>query len=191
MQVSNLGNVYAPVKAFKAIMALAWSPNGQRLAAATSDGHVHLFNEKGERKDKFGVKPGDSKSGSSFLVTALAYSPDSGRLAVGQTDNYVIVYKIGTKWGDRKSISNRFKVDSTVVDVFWPRQTSMLISCADGKVFSVNWKTQKMDMVHEHPSPCVGMSPLIAQGNQAGIPSFAVSHYDGSVYVVHPSTEKK
>lgn len=43
------------------ITALAWSPNNLKLAASTSETTILLFNEKGERKDKFGLKPIDSK----------------------------------------------------------------------------------------------------------------------------------
>ena len=43
------------------IMAIAWSPNNQRIAIATADRVVHLFDETGERKDKFPTKPADPK----------------------------------------------------------------------------------------------------------------------------------
>ena len=43
------------------IMAVAWSPNNQRIAVATHDRVVHLFDEMGERKDKFPTKPADPK----------------------------------------------------------------------------------------------------------------------------------
>ena len=42
-------------------MAIAWSPNNQRIAVATADRVVHLFDEMGERKDKFPTKPADPK----------------------------------------------------------------------------------------------------------------------------------
>ena len=46
------------------VIALAWSPNNKRVAVATSDRVVHLFDEMGERKDKFPTKPADPKVGS-------------------------------------------------------------------------------------------------------------------------------
>jgi intraflagellar transport protein 172 len=42
-------------------MAVAWSPNNQRIAVATYDRVIHLFDEMGERKDKFPTKPADPK----------------------------------------------------------------------------------------------------------------------------------
>jgi len=41
------------------ISALAWSPNGKKLAVSTADRVVHLFDEHGEKKDKFPTKPSD------------------------------------------------------------------------------------------------------------------------------------
>ena len=40
---------------------MAWSPNNQKLAVATHDRVVHLFDETGERKDKFPTKAADPK----------------------------------------------------------------------------------------------------------------------------------
>lgn len=47
---------------FHKITAMAFSPNSYRLAVATIDRHVLLFDENGEQKDKFGTKPGSDVS---------------------------------------------------------------------------------------------------------------------------------
>ena len=36
------------------------SPNCRKLAAVTADRVVHLFDENGEKKDKFSTKPGEA-----------------------------------------------------------------------------------------------------------------------------------
>lgn len=41
------------------ITAMAWSPNSRKMAVVTSDRVVMLFDELGERKDKFAAKPID------------------------------------------------------------------------------------------------------------------------------------
>lgn len=46
----------APVK----ISAIAWSPNNNKLAVATADRTVYLFDDQGEKKDKFPTKPADA-----------------------------------------------------------------------------------------------------------------------------------
>lgn len=49
------------------IAAIAWAPNNVRLAVSTYDRIIHLFDEMGEKKDKFSTKPVDSKV--SLLIT--------------------------------------------------------------------------------------------------------------------------
>ena len=41
------------------LTAAAFSPNNQRLAVVTGDRVVHLYDENGERRDKFSTKPAD------------------------------------------------------------------------------------------------------------------------------------
>lgn len=104
------------------VTAICWSPNNVKLAICTTDRVVLLFDEHGEKKDKFTTKPAnpdvrvpslhhttvttDHKCSFNlfqlgkkcYQVTGLAFSPDSTKIAVGQTDNIVFVYKIGEKW---------------------------------------------------------------------------------------------
>ena len=42
-------------------MGLCWSPNNLKLAVATADRTISLFDDKGDKKDKFSLKPSDSK----------------------------------------------------------------------------------------------------------------------------------
>lgn len=78
---------------------MTWSSNNKKLAVATSDRVIVLFDEQGEKRDKFSTKPIDSKYGKkSYIVKAIAFSPDSTRIAIGQTDNIIFVYKIGDDW---------------------------------------------------------------------------------------------
>ena len=64
MQLRHMKTVQ-PAKEGEGVMdrvtALCWAPNNMRLAAVTTDRIVHLFDENGERRDKFSTKPADSK----------------------------------------------------------------------------------------------------------------------------------
>ena len=40
---------------------MCWSVNGQKLAVATAERVVFLFDANGEKRDKFSTKPSDSK----------------------------------------------------------------------------------------------------------------------------------
>lgn len=56
------------------LTAAAFSPNNQRLAVVTGDRVVHLYDENGERRDKFSTKPADkvSRSGGAVLAAQPA-----------------------------------------------------------------------------------------------------------------------
>lgn len=66
--------------------------SSSKLAAVTTDKVVYLFDENGERKDKFKTKPADSGT-SNYVVRAMGFSPDSTKLAIAQSDNIVFVYR--------------------------------------------------------------------------------------------------
>ncbi len=76
------------------VTAISWSPSSSRLAVATADRVVSLYDENGEqRKDKFPTKAAIAGQ-REYFVTGLAWSPDSTKLAVAQSDNIVFVYKV-------------------------------------------------------------------------------------------------
>jgi intraflagellar transport protein 172 len=43
------------------ISTMAWSPNGQKLAVAGQDRVVVLYDDAGDKKDKFATKTADAK----------------------------------------------------------------------------------------------------------------------------------
>ena len=55
-------------KVMQRVTALCWAPNNMRLAAVTTDRIVHLFDENGERRDKFSTKPADPKGRKKGMV---------------------------------------------------------------------------------------------------------------------------
>jgi intraflagellar transport protein 172 len=98
MQVRHERNVSPSCEGPNKVVAVCWSPNSLRLALATADRVVSLFDENGVQrnvspKDSFNTKPADPARKMYFL-TGLAWSPDSTRLAVAQSDNILFVYKV-------------------------------------------------------------------------------------------------
>ena len=86
---------------FERVTGLAFSPNNLRLAVATADRYVTLYDENGEQKDRFATKAGAESAvggGRNYSIRAIEFSPDSSKLAVAQSDNIVFVYKLGLKW---------------------------------------------------------------------------------------------
>ncbi|KAJ1625158.1 WD40-repeat-containing domain protein [Pavlovales sp. CCMP2436] len=108
MQLRHLKTIHPPQEGIAKVTAICWSPNNRRVAVVTTDRVVHLFDENGDRRDKFSTKPADAARVKNYMVRGMAWSPDSSKLAVAQSDNIVFVYKLGTEWGDRKSICNKF-----------------------------------------------------------------------------------
>ena len=109
MQLRHLKTIHAPQEGIAKVTAICWSPSNKKLAVVTTDRVVHLCDENGERRDKFSTKPADSKGPKAYLVRGMAWSPDSTKLAIAQSDNIAFVYKLGSEWGDKKSICNKFQ----------------------------------------------------------------------------------
>lgn len=81
---------------------------------------IILFDENGEKRDKFPTKPSDAANGkTSYIITHIAFSPDSTRLAVAQSDNIVYVYKLGSSWNEKKVICNKFPQPVSITAMAW------------------------------------------------------------------------
>lgn len=55
------------------VTCMAWAPNNGKFAVCTVDRVVLLYDEQGERRDKFSTKPADSKVSS---VQKYVHPPD-------------------------------------------------------------------------------------------------------------------
>lgn len=135
-----------------------------------------LFDETGEKRDKFSTKPADPKYGKkSYVVKSLEFSPDGTKLAVAQTDNIVFVYKIGDDWGEKKVICNKFLQTAAVTAMAWPsHSTGPIVGLADGKVRAAQIKTNKASTLYNTDSYVVSVvSNLEGTG-------FISGHGDGS-----------
>lgn len=58
------------------IADICWSPNNVKLAVATCERLVLLFDRDGTRKDKFSTKPADSAAGKKSYVITSNFSND-------------------------------------------------------------------------------------------------------------------
>ena len=128
MNLRYSANVMKFEDGMKKVSAIAWSSTGKKLAIASADKvlpslfqSVYLFDDAGEKKDKFPTKPSD-KGQKSYLIRALEFSPDSSKIAVAQSDNIVFIYKVGIEWGEKKAICNKFPVPTSVTCMTWPRE---------------------------------------------------------------------
>lgn len=116
------------------ISAMAFSPNSLRLAVAQSvDKKIALFDESGNKKEVFSTKAFKSKN---YLIKDITFSPCSSKLAIAQSDNIVTIYNLGLKWGEKKTICNKFEQETMVNCIFWHslKLNEIYIGLLSGKV---------------------------------------------------------
>ncbi|CAI9571384.1 unnamed protein product [Staurois parvus] len=126
------------------VTCMVWSQEQCAVCGVcTVDRVVLLYDEQGERRDKFSTKPATPRYGKkSYMVKGMAFSPDSTKIAIGQTDNIVYVYKIGEDWGDKKVICNKIHSDERGhLPPLASERTFIVFGLAEGKV--ANGKTPK------------------------------------------------
>eukprot|EP00605_Chrysophyceae_sp_TOSAG23-4_P002142 GSChrysophyteH1.ASY1.ANO1.2369.1 assembled CDS len=148
------------------VTALCWAPNGKKLAVCTSDRIVLMYDDEGNRRDKFSTKPAE-KGPKNYVVREMVFSPQSDKLAIAQSDNMVFVYKTGTEWGEKKSICNKFQ--------------HSIYGLAEGKVKIGQMRTHKFKTLYQTESYVTAMCC-----NPAGN-AVVSAHLDGSIYTFwHP-----
>lgn len=108
----------------------------------------------------------------------MAYSPDSTKLAIAQSDNIVFVYKLGTEWGERKSICNKFLQQSPITCLVWPldRPNEVVFGLAEGRVRIGNCRSNKAATLYSTESYVTSLSPS-PDGS-----AIISGHNDGSIY---------
>ncbi|CAL8315982.1 unnamed protein product [Lota lota] len=176
MQLKHLKTLLTPQEGAMKVTCMAWAPNSSRLAVCTVDRVVLLYDEHGERRDKFSTKPIDAKYGKqSYVVKDMAFSPDSTKIAIGQSDNIIFVYRIGEEWGDKKAICNKFVQTSSVTCLLWPAEHAIVFGLVEGKVRLANTQTNKSSTIYGTESAVVSLASNVSgQGILSG-------HADGTV----------
>lgn len=186
MQIKYWKNLQSPIDGMQKISAMCWAPNSTRLAVATADRVVQLFDEYGEKKDRFGTRPAE-KGQKSYVIRAMAFSHDSIKLAIAQSDNAIFVYKLGTEWKERKSICNKFIQASSVTCMIWPieRPNEIYFGVSEGKVRVGTLKNNKSSSVYATESYVVSIAAS-PDGN-----SIVSGHLDGAIITMNLETKAK
>ncbi|XP_056150499.1 intraflagellar transport protein 172 homolog [Lampris incognitus] len=176
MQLKHLKTLLTPQEGAAKVTCMAWAPNNSKFAVSTVDRVVLLYDEQGERRDKFSTKPLDSKYGKqSYVVKDMAFSPDSTKIAVAQSDNIIFVYRIGEDWGDKKAICNKFVQTSAVTCLLWPAEHAIVFGLVEGKVRLANTQTNKSSTIYGTESCVISLaSNMSGKGVLSG-------HMDGTV----------
>ena len=108
----------------------------------------------------------------------MEFSPDSQKIAIAQSDNIVFIYKIGTEWGEKKSICNKFPTSSSVTSLTWPkdRPGEIVFGLAEGKVRVGILRSNKSQVLYTTESYVVSLA-----SSHDGR-SVISGHLDGSIY---------
>lgn len=114
----------------------------------------------------------------------MAFSPDSTKLAVAQSDNIVFVYKLGAKWGEKKSICNKYPQTSSVTTLCWPlsHTNELFFGCADGKVRIGDLRKNKSSVIYGTEDYVVSLCC-----NPKGT-ALLGGHLDGTIYMFSVSS---
>ncbi|XP_066998302.2 intraflagellar transport protein 172 homolog [Anabrus simplex] len=186
MQLKYLRSVLSPEESNVGIIKVAWSNSNLKLALATDENVILLFDDMGIRRDKFSLKPVNIKYGKkSFTVTGLAFSPDSLKIAVGQSDGVIFVYKIGIEWGEKKSICNKFIQECPVTCLHWLFEGPLIYGLLDGRVRSSNIKSNRTKTLYDTNSSVVSLA-----GNNQGT-GFLSGHMDGTIIRFYVKFDQK
>lgn len=179
MQLRHWKSCQSPNDGLQKVTSLCWSPDGKKIALASVDRIVSLFDDEGNKKDKFQTKPATEKGPKTYMIKDMIFSPSSDRLALAQSDNIVYVYKIGTEWGEKKSISNKFQHSSPINCIVWPskRPQELVYGLADGSVRIGSLKSGKPTLAFQCDSYVTALAC-----NRDG-DAFVSAHLDGSLFV--------
>ncbi|KAH0786748.1 selective LIM binding factor [Histomonas meleagridis] len=173
----------------KRIVCLQWSPDGERLAVATTGRLVNIFRSNGGDATRFPVKARDESSNRNFTITGLSWAPDSCRLAISQSDMAVAVYDIGpaSSPDSRKKITLRFSHKSSILCVTWPISSinDFVYGLSDGSIMCGLTKMKKTEELYKHTT-----APLsIASSSRMN--AVIVGHVDGNVFMVNLDTRSR
>ena len=128
-----------------------------RLAVACADRKIYLFDEQGNNKDHFSTK---GASGKIYEIVEILFNPESTKLAVAQSDNIIFVYKLGSNWGDKKSICNKLEQSAKPTCLIWSKTKTheIFFGLADGKVKVGLLGKNNSNTLYSYQSPCVSIS---------------------------------
>ena len=187
------------------VTALSYSPDSERLAVATADRVISLYDNLGNCVDKFHTKPNNSGP-KDYIIRSIHFGPDvdKPKLAIAQSDAIVFVYKWKTserpqmkskvssennhqfsrfvassKWDGKKSICNKFIDESAVVSLLWSNRDPFLIvyGTMEGKVRIGNLKTNKVQTLYK-----VSSNAIISMTMNVNDTEMLSGHADGSIY---------
>ncbi|GKT28928.1 Intraflagellar transport protein 172 homolog, partial [Aduncisulcus paluster] len=183
MKLKHDKTIYSGGKSWKIISKLEFSGNSKKLAAVC-DKFINIFDEKGERKDKFFTKPAN-KGPKNFFITDCAFYHDGSRLATCQTDGAVFVFKFGK---EKKSIGNRFLLEVPATCMCWPKalDKNLLVGTATGEIKLCVSKGNTIETIY---SPCP--EPVTCMSYIPDSSTVFAGFANGDLHILSPDSKDK
>ncbi|OEH76355.1 hypothetical protein cyc_04650 [Cyclospora cayetanensis] len=154
------------------VTALACSPQGTRICAATNDRLLRFLGGPPGTDEAFLARAAD-KGKALHLVTGIAFNHDGSQLAVTQSDGVAHVYGVNAE--GRRCICCRLPVECPATCVAWAIGGSRLlfIGLQNGKVRVADVQANKLGALHEAHSPvtcltCTTDGTLVISGHRNG-----------------------
>jgi intraflagellar transport protein 172 len=179
-------NVQSAGANLKKTLSMSFNPSMSKLAVANFDRTVTFFNAEYVKKDRMPTRGAD-KTNKNYMVRALAFSPDSNILTMAQSDNILYSYKVGAKFGDKKSICSKIPLESPPSCIQWPSDRLFEFFFGDnaGNVNLAKIKSHKASVLYKTGSYCMSLS-LNPSNTQ-----LVSGHLDKSIYIFSLSSNRK
>ena len=130
-----------------------------KLAIACEDRNIYLFDEQGNYKEHFSNTPSDEV----YEIVQILFNPESTKLAVAQSNNVILIYELGSNWGDNKIISNIFKQNSKITCMIWPKmdKNELIFGLDNGEIKQSLLSENKEKTLYSYSYSCVSISSSI------------------------------
>lgn len=177
-------NIQQAQDGIKKVFSIAYSQNLQKIAVANSNNIISLFDSNFQKKDKIPTR-GAEKDDKNYVIKALAFSPDSTILAVAQSDQIIYGYRLGSQWGEKKSICTKISTSANITSLVWPQEkmNELYFGTSSGQI--------KVGYVKNHKSQALYSTNSFVVSLSCGKNSkYLISgHLDCSIYLYNLETQ--
>lgn len=152
MKVVYVKNIQ-PLKQLQKICGIDWSQNNMKLAIASGDKNIYLFDEEGNYKESF------STNSSNYEIKQILFNPSSDKLAVSQSDDIVYIYYMGLNWGEPKNIINKYEIIENNC-IIWSKTNpkEIIFGSSNGKILiGLLDENNTIKELYNHKFSCISL----------------------------------
>jgi hypothetical protein len=160
---------------------VAFSPDGDTIAAGNPDGTISLWNTNTRRSIELAVPAAAAFSPASSAITSVTFSPNGKILAAGNSDGYVYLWNVASERlittltdpspGDAHTSAVAFSPDGTV------------LASGDGQAFLWNMTTPRPRLIGKLTDPHHGATGVIQLAFSPDGRTLATGDGNDSVYL--------